>query len=317
MEKRNQSADIEFLLLGFSDLPEYRPFLTALFLTLYLLSLMGNLFIISAVNLEPQLHTPMYFFLGHLSFVDLCLTSVTVPKLLDNLISMSREISFLGCFTQMYLFVWLVTTESFLLAVMAYDRYVAICNPLHYRMVMSAKLCILLVMMSWGLNALHAVLHTGMTLRLCFRGINVIHSFFCDIPPLLELSCSDTSTNHLVILIEGSAVASFPFLFIMGTYIRIITSIVKLHSAQTWHKALLTCSSHFTVVVLFYATVGFMYFQPSSKSSQKNNRVVSVMYALATPMLNSFIYSLRNKEMKGALKKGLKHMKIMFLVAPQ
>ncbi|XP_069068324.1 olfactory receptor 1468-like [Pleurodeles waltl] len=314
MDQRNHTVITEFLLLGFSDVPQHRSFLITLFLTVYLLSLAGNIFIIFAVSLDPQLNTPMYFFLGNLSFVDLCLTTVTVPKVLNNLFSVNRAISVQGCITQMYLFVWLVTTESFLLAVMAYDRYVAICNPLHYRMVMSGKCCILLVVISWGLNSLHALLHTGMTFRLCFCGPNIIHSFFCDIPPLLELSCSDTSTNYLVILVEGSWVASFPFLFIMGTYIRIITSISKFHAAQTWHRALLTCSSHLTVVFLFYATGGFMYFYPSSGSSQKDNRVVSVMYALATPMLNSFIYSLRNKDMKGSLRKALKNMSKLFLV---
>ncbi|XP_069068323.1 olfactory receptor 1E5-like [Pleurodeles waltl] len=313
MEQRNHTEITEFLLLGFSDVPQHRLFLIALFLTFYLLSFAGNVFIIVAVNLDPQLHTPMYFFLGNLSFVDLGLTTITVPIVLKNLISMSRTISIKGCITQMYLFLWFGATESFLLAVMAYDRYVAICNPLHYQMAMSGKLCILLVGISWGLNSLHALLHTGMTFRLCFCGPNIIHSFFCDIPPVLALSCSDTSANHLVILLEGSCLASFPFLFILGTYIRIITSISKCHAAQTWHKALKTCSSHLTVVLLFYATVGFMYFSPSSSSSQKDNRVVSVMYALVPPMLNSFVYSLRNKDMKVSFRKALKNMSKLFL----
>ncbi|XP_069502628.1 olfactory receptor 5J3-like [Ambystoma mexicanum] len=306
MEMRNTTVVTEFILLGFSDHPKHQATLFSIFLSVYLLSLVGNILIISVVNLDPQLNTPMYFFLGNLSFVDLCLTSVTVPLLLVNLLSADGRTSVPKCITQMYFFILLVTTESILLGVMAYDRYVAICNPLRYNIVMSRKQCVLLVVESWGVVALHSLMHTLMACRLSFCGPNVIPSFFCDVPAVLKLSCSDTTPNQLLILVEGSATAAFPLLFIVVSYINIASTILRLQSSQKRQKAISTCSSHLMVVILFYGTICFMYFRPSSVSSLDYDRAVSVMYTFVTPMLNSFIYSLRNKEIKAAIRRILR-----------
>ncbi|XP_078518726.1 olfactory receptor 5J3-like [Lissotriton helveticus] len=306
MECINGTPVTEFILLGFSDHAEQQSSLFVLFLTVYLLSLVGNFLIMSVVNLDPQLSTPMYFFLGNLSFVDFCLTSVTVPLLLVNLLSEDGRTPLPNCITQMYFFILMVTTESILLGVMAYDRYVAICNPLRCHIVMSRSRCFLLVLESWGGVSLHSLMHTLMACRLSFCGPNVISSFFCDVPAVLKLSSSDTTANQLLILVEGSSIAIVPSVFIVVSYVNIVSTILKLQSSQKRQKAFSTCSSHLMVVILFYGTICFMYFRPASVSSLDYDRAVSVMYTMVTPMLNSFIYSLRNKEIKGAIKRTLR-----------
>ncbi|XP_040280588.1 olfactory receptor 1F1-like [Bufo bufo] len=299
----NSSQNTEFLMVGLSGLPKQQILLFVIFLAMYLFNLIGNSTIIFLVRTDSHLQTPMYFFLGNLSFVDMCYTSAIVPKMLVNFITDDKLITFIGCITQLYFFLCFACTECFLLAVMAYDRFVAICNPLHYMMIISRKFCILVLVSSWLAAALHSLLHSVMASTLTFCGSNKIYHFFCDMTPLLLLACSDISVNKLLIYTEGGLPVLIPFLIVLYSYMRIISSILKIRSTDGRRKAFSTCSSHLTVVILFYGTIAFMYLRPSSRSSVNYDRVVSVVYTVVAPMLNPFIYSLRNKEVKGALKK--------------
>ncbi|XP_069068342.1 olfactory receptor 1f45-like [Pleurodeles waltl] len=299
----NLTVVTEFVLLGLSDHPKSQTSLFVLFLAIYLTSLAGNTIIISVTVLDSKLQTPMYFFLRNFSFVDACFTSTTIPKLLANLLSKKKNISFSGCITQLYFFLFIGNTERFLLAVMAYDRYVAICNPLRYSTIMTNKICVVSVVASWVLSSLHSLLYSVMASKLPFFGSNVVHHFFCDVPPLLRLSCADTSSYEHVIFIEGSLVVMTTVVAILASYARIISTILNVPSTAGRWAAFSTCSSHLAVVALFYGTDIFMYFRPSSVYSLNYDRVVSLMYTAVSPMLNPFIYSLRNKEVKGALRK--------------
>ncbi|XP_044133527.1 olfactory receptor 1F1-like [Bufo gargarizans] len=299
----NSSQNTEFIMVGLSGLPKQQILLFVIFLAMYLFNLIGNSTIIFLVRTDSHLQTPMYFFLGNLSFVDMCYTSAIVPKMLVNLITDDKLITFIGCITQLYFFLCFACTECFLLAVMAYDRFVAICNPLHYMMIISRKFCILVLVSSWLAAALHSLLHSVMASTLTFCGSNKIYHFFCDMTPLLLLACSDISVNKLLIYTEGGLPVLIPFLIVLYSYMRIISSILKIRSTDGRRKVFSTCSSHLTVVILFYGTIAFMYLRPSSRSSVNYDRVVSVVYTVVAPMLNPFIYSLRNKEVKGALKK--------------
>ncbi|XP_069505210.1 olfactory receptor 1F1-like [Ambystoma mexicanum] len=310
----NLTAVTEFVLKGLSSIPEHQIGLFVLFLAMYVTMLVGNGIIISVTALDARLHTPMYYFLRNVSFVDICFTSTTVPKMLADLLSTSKTISFIGCITQLFFFLFIGNTESFLLAVMAYDRYVAICNPLHYSTTMTAKVCAVSVVASWVLSFIHSLLYSVMASYLPFYGSNIIHHFFCDLPPLLRLSCGDTSTYEHVIFIEGSLVLMTTFLIILASYIHIISTILKVCSLDGRWKTFSTCSSHLAVVVLFYGTLIFMYFRPTSMYSLDYDRVVSVMYTAVSPMLNPFIYSLRNKEVKGALKNVLGNKDFKFRI---
>ncbi|XP_029442375.1 olfactory receptor 5V1-like [Rhinatrema bivittatum] len=303
MEKRNQTNEVTFILLGFSDIPEHQTSLFVVFFFMYVITLIGNLLIILTIRVNPQLHIPMYFFLGNLSLVDICFITSTIPKLLIHLLSQNKTISFSDCLGQVFFMFSTGSTEFFLLAVMAYDRYVAICNPLRYTIVMKKRVCVVLVVISWITASLTSLLHTLMASRLSFHGSNTIQHFFCDLPPLLRLSCSDTSVNEILIFTDGPFVVMAPFLFTVVSYVHIISTILKIPSAMGRRKAFSTCSSHLIVVSLFYGTDIFVYFRPDSNFSFNYDRVVSVMYTVVTPMLNPFIYSLRNNEVKGALKK--------------
>ncbi|XP_029471368.1 olfactory receptor 1F1-like [Rhinatrema bivittatum] len=305
MEKKNQTAVTEFLLLGITDHVELRGPLFVIFLVMYLMNLLGNGTMILVISGNSQLHSPMYFFLCNLSFVDMCFSSVTVPKMLSNLISDKNTISFSDCITQLYFFAAFATTECVLLSVMAYDRYVAICNPLHYVTIMNKKAWASMSAASFIICFLHALLHTLLVYRLSFCSSNKIQHFFCDITPLLQLSCTDTSINELVIFTQGSLVVILPFLIILISYIHIINSILKIPSTGGRYKTFSTCSSHLTVVFLFYGTLTFMYFRPSSSYSLEKDKITSVVYNVVSPMLNPFIYSLRNRDVKMALKKAL------------
>nr|XP_033817913.1 olfactory receptor 1361-like [Geotrypetes seraphini] len=302
MARENQSGPSEFLLLGFSGFHRQTALFT-FFLTIYTVAVVGNLSIMTTVWLDPRLHSPMYFFLGNLSFIDICFTSVTMPKLLLTLLTGDASISFIGCFCQMFFFVFLGITEGFLLAAMAYDRYVAICVPLRYAVLVSRKLCTALVISSWSAAALHSLLHTMTISHLSYCGRQRLHHFFCDMTALLKLSCSDISDCELIIFTEGSVVVMSPFIFILSSYVAILAVVLKIHSAEGRKKAFSTCSSHLTVVTLFYGTIIFIYFRPSSSYSNSYDRIVSVIYSVVTPMLNPFIYSLRNTEVKAALRK--------------
>ncbi|KFO20377.1 olfactory receptor 1468 [Fukomys damarensis] len=312
MKGKNQTMLSEFLLLGVPIQPEYGRLFYALFLAMYLTTILGNLLIITLIQLDSHLHTPMYFFLSNLSFSDLCFSSVTMPKLLKNMQSQLPSIPYAGCLAQMYFFLFFADLESFLLVAMAYDRYVAICSPLHYTSIMSPQLCVCLVVLSWVLTTFHALLHTLLMARLSFCGDNVIPHFFCDMSALLKLACSDTSINELVIFVTGGIILVIPFLLIIVSYARIVSSILKAPSARGIHRVFSTCGSHLSVVSLFYGTVIGLYLCPSANNSTVKETVMSLMYTVVTPMLNPFIYSLRNRDMKGALGRVF-HEKKIFL----
>ncbi|XP_005382578.1 PREDICTED: olfactory receptor 1L6-like [Chinchilla lanigera] len=303
MPMENQSHMTEFLLLGLTTDPKQQVWLFASFLPMDLVNIVGNSVIIAAIWRDAHLHTPMYFFLSNLSLVDICFSTVIVPQMLLNMLTQRKTVLFTLCLTQMYFFVAFGITDSFLLAAMAFDRYIAICYPLHYTMTMSLRRCLLLVIACWVVSHLHSLVHTVLMGHLSFCGPNVIHHFFCDVQPLLTLSCSDTSVNELLAFTEGSFVIVSPFIFIIISYVYITRAVLRLPSGGGRYKIFSTCGSHLTVVALFYGTIISVYIRPSSTYSVTKNRVVTVIYTVVTPMLNPFIYSLRNKDMKQALSK--------------
>ncbi|XP_069920136.1 olfactory receptor 1f45-like [Oryctolagus cuniculus] len=299
----NESSVSEFLLLGLSRQPQQQRLLFVLFLSMYLATVLGNLLIVLAIGTDSRLHTPMYFFLSNLSFVDVCFSSTTVPKMLANHALGSQAISYSGCLTQMYFLFIFMDMDNFLLAVMAYDRFVAVCHPLHYTARMTRQLCVLLVTGSWIVANADMLLHTLLMARLSFCGDNAIPHFFCDVTALLKLSCSDTRLNEAMILFEAGPIMIIPFLCILVSYILIAWAVWKVPSTRGRWKAFSTCGSHLAVVSLFYGTIIAVYFSPSSSHSAENDITSVVMFAVVTPMLNPFIYSLRNKDMRCALGK--------------
>ncbi|KAM3912148.1 olfactory receptor 1L4-like [Leptodactylus fuscus] len=301
MEEKNQSFT-SFILLGLSEKPYLRMPLFSLFITVYVLCILGNVLILILISTQPQLHTPMYFLLGNLSFVDVFFTSITIPRLLYSLLSKDLSISFHGCFAQIFLFHMLGNMDSIVLAIMAIDRYAAICRPLHYTSIMSRRTCISLLTSSWIIVSLNGTLYTVMTSTLSYCSL-VIHHYFCDIPVLLSLSCTDTSPQKMVLFTEGSLILVSPMLVILCSYVLIIRDILKLRSSKGRQRTFSTCSSHLTGVFLFYTSACFIYFRPKSLYSPDHDSVISVFYSLITPMLNPFIYSLRNKDIKQAVKK--------------
>ncbi|XP_051829853.1 olfactory receptor 1G1-like [Antechinus flavipes] len=305
MGRGNTTIISEFLLLGLSEQPDHQLILFGLFLAMYLVTTLGNLLIILAIVFNSQLHSPMYFFLTNLSFIDTCFTSTTVPKMLMNIWTQHQNISYAGCLTQMYFFMTFALLDDFLLAAMAYDRYVAICLPLHYTTVMSPARCVLLVTVSWFCSHLIALSLTLFMAQFSFCGSHVIPHFFCDLLPLLKLSCSDTNMFQVVMFTDAAMAGLVPFTCILISYIHIISTIFRIPSADGKHKVFSTCGSHLSVVILFYGTVILVYLQPSSSYSAKRGTIASVMYTVVTPMLNPFIYSLRNRDIKGALRRLL------------
>ncbi|XP_054859228.1 olfactory receptor 1K1-like [Eublepharis macularius] len=305
MGSENLTIRPEFVLLGLSSEPGQRKLLFTVFLVMYIVAILGNLLIMLLIIWDAHLHTPMYFFVSHLSLVDACFTSVTVPKMLANLVSEAKTISYAGCLTQMYFFFAFGVTDSFLLAAMAYDRYVAIRNPLHYTSMMSGSLCVGFVASSWIVSHLHSLLHIVLMSRLSFCASREIPHFFCDHQPVLALSCTDTSLIQMLIFTEGALVVLSPFVFIVISYALILVTVLKLPSGSGWRKAFSTCGAHLSVVTLFYGTVIGVYFQPTARYSAEKGRVTTVMYTIVTPMLNPFIYSLRNNDVKGALRRAL------------
>ncbi|XP_066454963.1 olfactory receptor 5AR1-like isoform X1 [Eleutherodactylus coqui] len=302
----NKSLVEEFILMGLTDRTElYLPFFT-IFLLIYVITILGNVGIISLIKLDIRLQKPMYVFLSNLSFVDLTYSSSVAPKMLQDLVSESRTISFLGCALQMYIFISFVTVECLLLGVMAYDRYVAVCRPLLYGAIMNSILCLQLVVSSYLGGILTALVHVGFVFRLNFCKSNVISHFFCDIPPLFKLSCSDISINVVVLFVLGGLVTMSCLITILVSYTNIVLAIVRIHSAQSRYKAFSTCSSHMTAVSIFYGTVLFTYFRPSNSYALQQDKVASVFYSILIPMLNPLIYSLRNTEVKEALKRLVK-----------
>ncbi|XP_044110809.1 olfactory receptor-like protein OLF4 [Neovison vison] len=301
MESGNITGVSEFLLLGFSEETEVQLLIFGLFLSMYLITVLGNLLIILAFTSDSHLHSPMYFFLANLSFTDICVTSTTIPKMLVDIQTGRKVITFAGCFTQMYFFQLFAGLDIFLLTVMAYDRFVAICHPLHYTVIMNPQLCGILVLMSWMLSVLHALLETLMVLRLSFCTEVEIPHFFCELNQMIQLACSDTFLNNVVMYFAVIFLAGGPFLGILYSYSKIVSSILGISSAQGKYKAFSTCTSHLSVVSLFYCTSLGVYFSSTATQSSHASAVASVMYTVVTPMLNPFIYSLRNKDIKEAL----------------
>ncbi|XP_066111449.1 olfactory receptor 1D2 isoform X1 [Saccopteryx bilineata] len=300
MDGGNQSGGSEFLLLGLSESPKDQQVLFWMFLSMYLVTVVGNTLIILAISFDSRLHTPMYFFLANLSFTDLFFVTNTVPKMLVNLQSQNKAISYAGCLTQLYFLVSLVALDNLILATMAYDRYVAISRPLHYATTMSPGLCIFSLTLCWVLSVLYGLIHTILMTRVTFCGSRKIHYIFCEMYVLLRLACSNTQVNHVVLIATGSFIFLTPFGFMITTYVWIVRAILRLPSASSKYKAFSTCASHLAVVTLFYGTLGMVYFKPLNTYSMKDS-VATVMYAVVTPMMNPFIYSLRNKDMHGAL----------------
>ncbi|XP_074838825.1 olfactory receptor 12D1-like [Carettochelys insculpta] len=302
----NQTEVSEFILLGLTTLREMQCFLFTLFLLLYVASMLGNGAIMAVVMAEPRLHTPMYFFLGNLSCLDICYSTVIMPKMLAGFLLRHQTISFTSCLAQLHFFHFLGSTEAVLLAVMAYDRYVAICNPLRYRLVMSPRVCLLLAAATWSSGFLHALMHTVMTSRLHFCGPNRIHHFFCDIKPLLSLACGNTSLNLSLLNIVTGGIVIGPFIVTLLSYLYIISFLllkVKSHASRV--KAFSTCTSHLTVVTLLYVPVIFNYVLTSPEDSAERDMIVTLMYSIVTSVLNPLIYTLRNREVKSALRKML------------
>ncbi|KAL6094061.1 hypothetical protein STEG23_012808 [Scotinomys teguina] len=302
MDGGNRTTTTEFLLLGLSGESDQEEVVFGMFLGMYMVTISGNFLIILAISCDPHLHTPMYFFLANLSSVDICFSSVTVPKALVNHVVGSKSISYTECMAQMYCMIAFGNMDSFLLSVMAYDRYVAICHPLHYTMMMRPRLCVLLVAISWVITNLHALLHTLLMVRLTFCSHNSVHHFFCDPYPILKLSCSDTFINDVTVFTEGTVVFLAPFVCIVVSYVYIFSNVLKKPSAQGIRKALSTCGSHLTVVCLFYGAILGVYMHPSSSYSLQD-AAASVIFTVVTPMFNPFIYSLRNRDIKAALRK--------------
>ncbi|XP_052509305.1 olfactory receptor 1052-like [Budorcas taxicolor] len=299
----------EFILLGLTDHAELKVVLFLVFLLIYTVSLVGNLGMFLLIQITPKLQTPMYHFLSCLSLTDACYSSVFAPRMLLNFFVERETISFSACIVQYFSFVSLLTAEAFLLATMAYDRFMAIVNPLLYTVAMTRRVCVLVIASCVG-GIINSLTHTIGLLKLSFCGPNVIRHFFCDLPPLLKLSCSDTSMNELLLLIFSGVIAVITFMTVVVSYIFIVAAILRIRSAAGRHKAFSTCASHLTVVTLLYGSVSFSYIQPSSQYSLEQEKVVSVFYTLVVPMLNPLIYSLRNKEVKDAVKraKEMKHI---------
>ncbi|XP_030043329.1 olfactory receptor 6B1-like [Microcaecilia unicolor] len=305
MENGNQTKVTEFILLGFPTVPELQVFFFILFLIGYLLTLLENIVIIVIIKVNYQLHKPMYFFLGNLSFLEMWYMTVTVPKLLAILMSEKETISITACMTQLYFFIALVCTECVLLAVMAFDRYVAICNPLRYTTVMSQRLCLQLATSSWLSGFLISLVKVYYISRLAFCQKNIINHFYCDISPLLNLACSDRTLAELVDFILALVILLIPLFATIASYACILMTILKIPTAKGRKKAFSTCASHFAVVAMFYSATIFMYARPRRISSFNSNKMVSVVYTIITPFLNPIIYCLRNKEVKEALKRSL------------
>ncbi|XP_029431433.1 olfactory receptor 1019-like [Rhinatrema bivittatum] len=303
MDVRNQSSVTEFILLGLTNDPELQILLFILFLLVYIITVVGNLSMLFIITRDPHLQTAMYFFLRHLSFVDLCFSTIIVPKALVNFLSERKAISFLGCAAQMFFSAGMGGSEGLILAFMSYDRYVAICNPLLYTAVMTNKVCICLVTSAYIGGFLNSLIQTISTFSLSFCRSNQINHFFCDIPPLLKLSCSDTSLNEILLFVIAGSIQVGTLLTILLSYAYILSSILRMRSAEGRLKAFYTCASHFLSVTLFYGAVMFMYMRPSSQHSLDQDRVASVFYTVVIPMLNPLIYSLRNKDVKEAWRK--------------
>ncbi|XP_075391949.1 olfactory receptor-like protein OLF4 [Tenrec ecaudatus] len=303
MEPPNQTAVSKFILLGLSEDRNLQPLLFGLFLYMYLICVLGNLLIILAVRSDSNLHTPMYFFLSNLSLTDICFTSTTIPKMLVNIQTQNSSITYEDCLTHMYFFMVFAGLESMLLTVMAYDRYVVICHPLHYMIIMNPRLCCLLLLISWIICLIYSLLQIVLVLRVSFCRETEIPHFFCELAQILKLACSDTFIHDILLYFVTCLLGVIPLTGILFSYSRIISSILGISSARGKYKAFSTCGSHLSVVSLFYGVGLVVYFTSRAAHPSRKGSVASVMYTVVSPMLNPFIYSLRNQDIKGALRK--------------
>uniref|UniRef100_A0A8D1JG07 Olfactory receptor n=1 Tax=Sus scrofa TaxID=9823 RepID=A0A8D1JG07_PIG len=306
MTEDNHSWTTEFILIGFSNHPELRTILFLVFLTIYLITMVGNIGLVALIFTEHRLHTPMYIFLGNLALMDSCCSSAITPKMLQNFFSKDRIISLYECMAQFYFLCFAETADCFLLAAMAYDRYVAICNPLQYHTMMSKKLCLQMTTGAYIAGNMNPMIHTGFLLRLAFCRFNQINHFFCDLIPLFRLSCVDPSINQLMVFIFGASVAIFTITIVIISYLFILFTVFTMRSNKGRGKALSTCASHFLSVSIFYGSLFFMYIGPNSRNEGDKDIPVAIFYTLVIPLLNPFIYSLRNKEVINVTKKIMK-----------
>ncbi|NP_001001047.1 olfactory receptor Olr367 [Rattus norvegicus] len=300
---QNISELTEFILLGLTDAQFLQVPLFIIFTLIYLTTLVGNLGMILLILLDSRLHTPMYFFLSNLSLVDCVYASAVTPKVIEGFLTEDKIISYNACAAQMFFFAAFATIESFLLASMAYDRHAAVCKPLHYSTTMTTMICSVLLAGSYVSGLLQSSIHVAFTFHLSFCHSNVVNHFFCDIPPLLALSCSSIYTNEIILFMLAAFNVGFTLFIILTSYLLIFVTILRMNSAESRKKAISTCASHLTTVFIFYGTIIFMYLQPSSSHSMDTDKMASVFYTMVIPMLNPLVYSLRNKEVKNAFKK--------------
>ncbi|XP_011374179.1 olfactory receptor 12-like [Pteropus vampyrus] len=303
---RNYSEVTEFILLGFRTPPKLQILLFLVFLLIYMVTVVGNISMIIVIKMDSRLQTPMYFFLRNLSYLDLCYSTVISIKTLANFLSNEKKISYYGCATQFFFFALFVTTEGFILAVMAYDRFLAICSPLLYPVHMCQKVCVRLVTGSYICGSINSIVQTGFTFSLHFCGENRLDHFFCDVPALIKIACDDTYVNEIVLFILSALVIITATTVILVSYAYILSTVLKIPATHGRSKTFSTCGSHIAVVSLFYGTVFFMYAQPGAISSPEQNKIVAVFYTLVIPMLNPLIYSLRNRDVKDAVKRILR-----------
>ncbi|XP_021009859.1 olfactory receptor 5AC1-like isoform X2 [Mus caroli] len=306
MTAENQTVVAVFVLTGLTERSELQVPLFLVFFTIYLITIVGNLGLIALIWKDPHLHTPMYLFLGSLAFADACASSSVTPKMLVNFLSKDHKMFLVECFTQFYFFGSSATTECFLLSVMAYDRYVAICNPLLYPVMMSNSLCMKFIYVSYIIGFLHLAIHVGLLVRLNFCKSNIIHYFYCEILQLFKISCTDPTINILLVLIFSALIQGFTFMTIIVSYFSVIFAILKTKSERGRRKAFSTCSAHLLSVSLFYGTIFLLYVRAGSGSGEDKDRMYSLFYTIIIPFLNPFIYSLRNKEVTSALRRKMK-----------
>ncbi|XP_074854713.1 olfactory receptor 5AR1-like [Carettochelys insculpta] len=305
MEEVNHSLVTEFIFLGLTDRPELQFPLFVFFLLIYIIALVWNVGMILLISIDPRLHTPMYFFLKNLSFCDICYSSLVAPKMLLNFLDKNKSISYMACTVQLYINISLGDIECLLLGLMAYDRFVAICNPLRYRVTMSDKVCHQLMAGVYGVGLVDSMIHTGCTFQLSFCSSNVINHFCCDIPPLLALSCSDTHLNEILLFLLGGCILGGSVVTVLLSYIYIIATFLQMSAVRGRHRAFSTCAVHLVAVSMLHGTQLFMYLRPTSWYSLDTDKIASVFYSVVIPMLNPLVYSLRNTEVKDALRKAI------------
>ncbi|XP_005408089.2 PREDICTED: olfactory receptor 5B2-like [Chinchilla lanigera] len=312
MALMENSTEVDgFRLLGLTGIPELQVPLFIMFTLIYLITVLGNLGMVTLILLDSRLHTPMYFFLSNLSLVDCVYSLAVTPKVMAGLLTGDQVISYRGCAAQMFFFVAFASVDCFLLAAMAYDRYVAVCKPLRYTTTMTASVCAHMVLGCYAWGVVESAIHTGLAFSLTFCQTNVVHHFFCDILPILALSCSAIYVNEVVLFILAAFNVSLALVVILTSYLFVLIAILRMHSAEGRKKAFSTCASHLTAVSIFYGTVIFMYLQPSSTHSMDNDQMASVFYTVIVPMLNPIVYSLRNGEVNNALKKAVEKSKTL------